>query len=490
MRDIPRHGVKAGDLGGHVANGDILSQKGDAWIGEDAIAYCNTRVSGNALVSGHAVLIDNAKVKSNAKVLGYSTIAGKACVDGNAIVDGDSKLPSFISGNARITGNAKVFSAKVWDNAIVKDNAVVEQQWADIVDKEKEYCPVPFRQTAVYGHAIIEGNAKIQSASRVSGGMVVSGNAVVSGESILNSSGIIKDNVKIQEKAKICGPGKVFISGKTIIRGNVLIDISGTLSVSGTCEFWHNARIRNNLREAMMIVDSLICDNARVEGKCGVFRCAVDGDAIIDGEANISDFHISGNTIVEGGNIIGYQHPANQSLIPAIVIDSGRIMDSTDVKLYSGAIKTLIPANWEIFNRKIGDDFVKTEIQAAIALVNDDTVPYGVKSGARWCLAVWIGNQVIPFRASVPAENNDDTAANLLILKLFNAGNYKAAEYPTFGDTLFDDLHRWLSLVMTFIKLDLETFRSHPVGMALPTTASLAEKRRIEDIKVNRIKPQ
>ena len=48
LQDIPRHGVRAGDVGGWVQGERNLDQAGDAWVSGDA------QVSGNAWVSGDA----------------------------------------------------------------------------------------------------------------------------------------------------------------------------------------------------------------------------------------------------------------------------------------------------------------------------------------------------------------------------------------------------------------------------------------------------
>ena len=48
LRDIPRFGVKAGDLGGFVEAEDNLSQDGDAWVSGDAEVYGNAEVSANS----------------------------------------------------------------------------------------------------------------------------------------------------------------------------------------------------------------------------------------------------------------------------------------------------------------------------------------------------------------------------------------------------------------------------------------------------------
>ena len=75
LRDIPRHGVEAGELGGWAEKESNLSQKdGDAWV------------SGNAMVCGNAKVYDNATVCGNAKVYSDAKVCGNAMVCGNAEV--------------------------------------------------------------------------------------------------------------------------------------------------------------------------------------------------------------------------------------------------------------------------------------------------------------------------------------------------------------------------------------------------------------------
>ena len=60
LRDIPEHGVVAGDLGGWVESEANLSQDYNAWVSGDAHVYGNARVTDNARVSGSACVYDNA----------------------------------------------------------------------------------------------------------------------------------------------------------------------------------------------------------------------------------------------------------------------------------------------------------------------------------------------------------------------------------------------------------------------------------------------
>lgn len=54
LRDIPEHGVLAGDLGGFVQSERNLSQTGAAWIADLASATDRSHVGGDSLLSGNA----------------------------------------------------------------------------------------------------------------------------------------------------------------------------------------------------------------------------------------------------------------------------------------------------------------------------------------------------------------------------------------------------------------------------------------------------
>lgn len=107
MRDIMRGEevvVHAGDLGGWVEKAENLSQHGDCWIADDAIACNGARVCGDAWVSGKAWITGEASVFDNAQVCGNALVQCEASVSGNAWV-GDT---AWVGGNATISGNARV----------------------------------------------------------------------------------------------------------------------------------------------------------------------------------------------------------------------------------------------------------------------------------------------------------------------------------------------------------------------------------------------
>ncbi|EDQ2394488.1 polymer-forming cytoskeletal protein, partial [Salmonella enterica subsp. enterica] len=61
-------GVNKGDLGGWVEKEENLSQKGNAWVHDNARVYGDARVYDNAQVYGDAQVYGNAQVYGDARV--------------------------------------------------------------------------------------------------------------------------------------------------------------------------------------------------------------------------------------------------------------------------------------------------------------------------------------------------------------------------------------------------------------------------------------
>ena len=74
--DIPRHGVRKGDLGGYVSSTHLPS--GAARVSGNARVFGNAQVSGDARVSGNARVFGDAQVAGDARVFGDAQVAGNA----------------------------------------------------------------------------------------------------------------------------------------------------------------------------------------------------------------------------------------------------------------------------------------------------------------------------------------------------------------------------------------------------------------------------
>jgi len=145
--DIPEYGVKAGDLGGFVSSVRNLSQKGSAWIADNAHVFGDACVQDDALVAEKAEVFNSAIVANKAQVrdcaqvievaqiLDYAQIMCKAMVRSRARVyeRGEVAGGAAVSGNARILGCARVEDAatvsgyaKVGGGAYVGGLAIVD----------------------------------------------------------------------------------------------------------------------------------------------------------------------------------------------------------------------------------------------------------------------------------------------------------------------------------------------------------------------------
>ncbi len=104
LRDIPEHGVKAGDLGGFVQSERNLSQTGAAWISGDAVAMGESRIEDDAIARDQAIL-------SSYAILRHRAVAsGQSRMDGQAIVQDHAQLTdsSHIGGCARVGGTVVI----------------------------------------------------------------------------------------------------------------------------------------------------------------------------------------------------------------------------------------------------------------------------------------------------------------------------------------------------------------------------------------------
>lgn len=120
LRDIPRHGVKAGDLGGLVYGSHNLSQEGDCWLDVNSKAIDNSIISGNALLvnsytSNSSHVADNAIV-TNCRILHRSSVSGKSRITGVVLL-----------GDALIRGDV-CLSCDIKEYMSIRDNACISKQ--------------------------------------------------------------------------------------------------------------------------------------------------------------------------------------------------------------------------------------------------------------------------------------------------------------------------------------------------------------------------
>lgn len=102
--------VNAGTLGGYVESEWNLSRDGTCWIGDNACAIGNARVTRNARMSGDAIACGNARICGNSCVGTHAEISGNAIIFHCAIVGGWAKITdnARVGGHAHITGYTRV----------------------------------------------------------------------------------------------------------------------------------------------------------------------------------------------------------------------------------------------------------------------------------------------------------------------------------------------------------------------------------------------
>jgi carbonic anhydrase/acetyltransferase-like protein (isoleucine patch superfamily) len=178
LRDIPEHGVKAGDIGGFIDGKAKLSQTGSCWIAE------------NAMVSGHVTIEDDV----------------------------------YINGNATVTAIGNRATIAVKDHVKIGGDATVRQIAMAFEDREN---------LVISGKAQISGNTLMINVTRITG------NAKIYGHTQIMHGVIIKDNVEICDHARVFGSqisGSSKISDRAAIGRNSQIhdtDISGVTVING-----------------------------------------------------------------------------------------------------------------------------------------------------------------------------------------------------------------------------------------------------------------
>lgn len=137
IRDIPRHGVMKGDLGGLIRDHFSLYKEGDAWVGKDAVVLDSANVYENAYVGGHSIIKDSSKVFGNVRIKdtvivgGNTKVYGDVYLHGNVTIDGYSNIwgNSDISGDFAINGHTIGGDANlcIYDNKEDKVSKITEK---------------------------------------------------------------------------------------------------------------------------------------------------------------------------------------------------------------------------------------------------------------------------------------------------------------------------------------------------------------------------
>lgn len=194
LRDIPKYGVKAGDIGGFVDSESCLSQEGDSWVAENGVVALGSVVSEDAFVGGNAVVCNRSVVKGTARVVG------------NALVE-----MSEVSGTAVVEGFAEVGYSTVGEGAHVADNAAVVSN--SVLGGS---CRV--LQRAYVADSTIKGETEVSGVANVA-------DSTVGGKSVLTYRAHVKDGSSLED---------VFLDYDAVVSNSTLkggVEVSGNVNI-------------------------------------------------------------------------------------------------------------------------------------------------------------------------------------------------------------------------------------------------------------------
>lgn len=182
LRDIPLHGVKAGDLGGYVTRKDILSAEGSCWIGGTAQVIGGIHVEGSAYITDEAVVI-------NPKKSSYRFTINKT-----AKVSGRATVTSIVSTSS--TSGTLTDTAHIYDDAVVNNLASISGT-TEIYGNAYMANPVNVSNSKIFGNSRTGMKASFSQVN-LSGNSQV-GDDVNGWYCVISGDSVIGDNNKIHK---------------------------------------------------------------------------------------------------------------------------------------------------------------------------------------------------------------------------------------------------------------------------------------------------
>ncbi|MFC2596308.1 hypothetical protein [Corynebacterium durum] len=299
-RDLPRHGVDKGMLGGWVEHSTCLA--GDAWVDDDARVFHNAKVYGQALVGEDALIADQAKVYGDAVVVGDVRVMDQAKVLGkvelsecvqvrdHARIRGDTWIEDFVqfTGDIDYNGGLDLCGFRpdipLWND---QDDYVPGQPYFRLVGHARKIEGVLMKRVRATRNlpraGVVKGDIGgwVEKESNLRGGAWVADDAAVYGDAILAGHVVAFGQARVCDRARVSGRAKVW--GSAVISGEA--QVMGDAVVCGHAEICGKAQVGSD--------DEMACvgDYARVSGRARVLNCArVYGNAEVTGSAVVSSF--------------------------------------------------------------------------------------------------------------------------------------------------------------------------------------------------------
>ncbi|HSN50324.1 MAG TPA: hypothetical protein VLR52_03755, partial [Bacteroidales bacterium] len=269
LRDIPEHGVKAGDLGGYVNSRHNLSHKGSCWVGEDA-----------QIVGGRVRIFDDAYIGGKALIHCYSSfiinIHEQARITENAIVS------ATLGKNGRNYNQSKEgeFSKNVYGNAQIYGNAIVDG--TDIITDNAK----------IYGNAYIDFASKIDYNAEIFGKARIGKRSIISVGSKVFGDSVIGENCRVNF-ASISGEAN--IPPGSFISGGMLQTKDRKVAIDGVSPSGSDTSIEENPEDEKVLVSGIEESTRRIEhGSITAEQIHMPSQLINTGMIDISN--LSGST--------------------------------------------------------------------------------------------------------------------------------------------------------------------------------------------------
>lgn len=265
VRDIPRHNVKAGDLGGLVSSPLTLSQEGDCWIGKSSVVQSSSLLESKGISS----------VQDNALVAG-------GCHAKNSIITGDAVI------NA---GSSYLKDSKVGDNASILgsvvciiDSYIIGSSMVKTAPHKKHPSRLDIKNS-YFSQALIEAEGYLSN---------------VSTDELFEAEGIVKIKF-VREDKIIRNLSKPFKAS-----GSVSLDClklsNTTVDISGVSVLKYGYLTGGSLKVSDGVLYSVIGSGViEVTGDASIYGAQLEGVNIIQDGASISkDSKLTGHNIISG----------------------------------------------------------------------------------------------------------------------------------------------------------------------------------------------
>lgn len=318
--------VKAGDLGGWMDKATFLSDTGNCWVYDNAIAL-------GSFLYDDATITDEAFVRR-------STLRNDARVSDHAVVTN-----SELSDSASVMNRARVTRGVLSDNASAKDYSTINQ--STLLDDA-----VVSGRATVEGHSTLRGHVLVSGAARITDGVDISDVKVMRGT--VNPDVFARLSIqKVGDKYALTNDTLEY-EGRTLRRIKALksfgdvragemggyIESPTNLSSDGDCWVADSAKAMDNARvmdDVLVRNEAVVKDNAQIGDNALIDNNAiVSGNAIVGGDSQISDrAHVTDDASVvtsylwDDSVVSGHASLAQANLFDSAIATDSAVVEGT-----------------------------------------------------------------------------------------------------------------------------------------------------------------